>query len=80
MQNIANFRLLAGSVNKSAFGTRQLAMIRKGSLTGKAVVLKTTGLSPLQVRVLSLPPSHCQFQIPNFQLIRIARLSLINTS
>ena len=28
----------------------------KGSLTGKAVVLKTTARSRLQVQVLSLPP------------------------
>src|SRR6267143_5963548 len=28
----------------------------KGSLTGKAVVLKTTALSRMRVRVLSLPP------------------------
>ena len=45
-----------------------IANVWKGSLTGKAVVLKTTAHCRLQVRVLSLPPIHCRFPIANCRL------------
>ena len=39
------------------FAIRNPKSFRKGSLTGKAVVLKTTARSRLQVRILFLPPT-----------------------
>jgi hypothetical protein len=54
--------------NQSAIGNRQSKMSRRGSLTGKAVVLKTTAIKRLQVQVLSLPPKHCRFPIADCRL------------
>src|SRR5215813_11125185 len=54
---IADFRF--GPIvpsDQSAIGNLEIGNVRKGSLTGKAVVLKTTAHCRLQVQVLSLPP------------------------
>ena len=37
--------------------------LRRGSIIGNAVVLKTTGSNPLQVRVLSPPPLDIEYHL-----------------
>src|SRR5687768_17136975 len=54
--SVSRIEILSSNLSVPAISTGN-RFLRKGSLTGKAVVLKTTAHCRLRVRVLSLPPN-----------------------
>src|SRR5687767_3188472 len=54
--SVSRIEILSSNLSVPAISRRN-RFLRKGSLTGKAVVLKTTAHCRLRVRVLSLPPN-----------------------